>query len=513
MANNNTEIKKNGIFYTPANLAEFLVHPIISGSGLKLLDPSYGEGSLLLAAEKIAKKKRHKATLKLHGCDIKPVNGLLKHLPEANLKKIDFFDFSTVNKFDAIIMNPPFIRHHNQDNNLVQKYRSRFPGLDILSQKSDIWAYFLLKAVMHLNHQGNIAAILPWSFMQADYSKEVRSYLASIFEHIEVVGLNGKYFKDAQARIVVLWLRAKGLQNKEIKFATMDSLKDSPDFKSLTSREWAGDNRVAFSKNKDFDLLSRLADKYNFIKLSNVCEIKIGVVSGADKFFLLKPAQKIQVDLDPGDTIRIISGVKQFPLLLNEQYENIKRLLLINEYNVAKFENYIGEGESQNYNLRLHCKRRRPWYKIFPGAIPDAFFPYLITKLPFLVYNNSQIQCTNSIHRIYFKGLSRTEIRWIEVSLLSCVGQLSLEFSSKTYGKGMMKIEPSSLKQALVFRSNDYSINQPYEIIINKLRQNKPEAASKIATSFLADYLGMSTREVNTVKRAVKTIQEFRLGG
>ena len=58
MANNTaTRIKKNGIYYTPSNLAEFLAKPLLNDKNIKILDPAYGEGALLLAAEKILKGK------------------------------------------------------------------------------------------------------------------------------------------------------------------------------------------------------------------------------------------------------------------------------------------------------------------------------------------------------------------------------------------------------------------------------------------------------------------------
>jgi type I restriction-modification system DNA methylase subunit len=79
--------RKHGIYYTPSVLADYLAAPLITDAGVKILDPAYGEGALLLAAERQYHRKFPNSSLHLFGCDIKPVNGLLRHLPEANLKK------------------------------------------------------------------------------------------------------------------------------------------------------------------------------------------------------------------------------------------------------------------------------------------------------------------------------------------------------------------------------------------------------------------------------------------
>src|SRR5437016_1269729 len=89
--------KENGIYYTPAELADCLTKPLVTNN-IAVLDPAYGEGALLLSAEKFCKENKTLSSIHLYGCDTRPLNGLLKHLPKANLRKIDFFHYSTDNK-------------------------------------------------------------------------------------------------------------------------------------------------------------------------------------------------------------------------------------------------------------------------------------------------------------------------------------------------------------------------------------------------------------------------------
>lgn len=128
-----------------------------------------------------------------------------------------------------------------------------------------------------------------------------------------------------------------------------------------------------------------------------------------------------------------------------------------------------------------------------PDRIPDAFFPYRVGKIPYLVINNNhEVQSINSVHRIYFKNLSKNEIRWIHVSMLSIYCQLSIDAISKTYGRGMLKIEPGMLGSILVLKLNNSSIDDVYDNILIKLKNEEKKEATEIATSFLNLHLNIS---------------------
>jgi hypothetical protein len=69
-----------------------------------------------------------------------------------------------------------------------------------------------------LKNGGSIGAIFPWAFLQADYAQPVRKLLAEKFESIEYSALSGKYFEDAQERVVLVWLKNYGNPCNSINF-------------------------------------------------------------------------------------------------------------------------------------------------------------------------------------------------------------------------------------------------------------------------------------------------------
>src|SRR3989338_10126129 len=106
---------KNGIYYTPSNLAQHLANQTICFKTLKkfenkrvsIFDPAYGEGALLSAAQD--KCKELGAKYRLLGTDIITPNGHLGHLKYANLTKANFINFDDDLKCEFILMKPPYV--------------------------------------------------------------------------------------------------------------------------------------------------------------------------------------------------------------------------------------------------------------------------------------------------------------------------------------------------------------------------------------------------------------------
>ena len=108
------------------------------------------------------------------------------------------------------------------------------------------------------------------------------------------------------------------------------------------------------------------------------------------------------------------------------------------------------------------------------GAPPDAFFPVMQHHGPKLVINESGYNCTNSIHRAYFKtDLSKTEKKMISLSLLSTFSQISAEICGRSYGAGALKHEPREAEKI--------------EILIPELHHRKVGAAFNRVDRMLRD--------------------------
>lgn len=485
MGNSSKNKKENGIFYTPNALAEYLAKPLINGGKLEVFDPAYGQGALLLAGESVSHKNKSISDLSFYGCDIHPVNGLLEHLPAANLKQQDFFDYDRERKFDVILTNPPYIRHQNQVKENIIRYRKNNPELSFLSNSADLWAYFLVKAVTHLRKNGAIGAILPWSFIQADYSKELRIWLAERFSEIKILALNNPYFKTAEERVVLLWLKEYGRKNKSIISSFAQDFCDEISYSPISHNDWAANRVISVRENVVNATFDRLIKEHGFGTFGSYAKVLIGVVTGANKYFIRDINYCIKNNFAKEQLIPIFTNAREFPSFLLGGLNTLNRLLLLHECDEEKNRWLINEGVLAEYNQRSHSKSRRPWYQINPGITPDAFFPYRVAKIPYMIINDCDAQSTNSIHRIYFKGLTVIEKKWIFVSILSIYGQLSISVNAKTYGGGILKIEPGALINTLVVKKEDNEVIDIYYTLLQLLASKQKEKAVQAATAFI----------------------------
>ena len=343
----------------------------------------------------------------------------------------------------------------------------------------------ILKFLSHLNEGGSIGAILPWSFIQADYAKPLRSLLKKQFRDIKVLALKSTYFDDAQERIIVLWMREYGKKTKSIKFALAKDVESEIFYKNLKMNEWESNRVNSITQGDLHSMFVHLQNEIGFTRFEQHAYARIGVVTGANKYFIRDKNDAHELGFVEENLIPIITTAKEFTEVLLNGSSNLKRLILIDEKQRNKFADYISKGEGLRINERSHCVQRDVWYSINPGKYPDAFFPYRVSRIPYMILNDRLIQSTNSVHRIYFHKMTDIEKKWIFVSLLSIYSQLSLIVSAKTYGRGMLKIEPGSLKDVLVVRSKEPNILEQYDFIISMLREGKKTDAVLAATAFL----------------------------
>jgi adenine-specific DNA-methyltransferase len=478
--------RENGIYYTPSELAEYLVRPLIKSSDLSVFDPACGEGALLLAAKKICSElpSRDKKP-NFFGCDKILPNGMFKQFKNYQIHNIDFMKFFSPHKFDVILMNPPFVRHHLINYEDRKDYQTAINNIGFLRNTADLWSYFLMKCISHLKEGSSIGAILPWSFLQSDYARDIRVWLLNKFEEIRVLALNDGYFKEAKERILLLWLVKYGQRTKFIKMAFSQSLEKRCKYSSIDNSTWKSQRVVFSTAGSVEDILKRYRHEFGFCRLGDLAKITIGVVTGADKYFIINKTVASSLGVREKNLAPILTTLRDFSGLYLNGYNATKMLLQFPKNCSGRLKKYIMEGETQGYHKRAHAVRRTPWYSVNVGKIADAFFPYRSSNTPYMVLNNSFLQCTNSVHRIIFRNLTTNQRKWVQISLLSHPGQLSLEAFSKIYGTGVLKIEPSSLKNAIVNKGRKKLPRGIYETIEELIAKNERKRASMLATELI----------------------------
>jgi adenine-specific DNA methylase len=506
-------VRKNGVFYTPESLARLLADGVVGRPAISVLDPACGEGALLSAVEDrcTALARGAKARAELYGCDRLTHKGFPGTATNRHFAKQDFFTFNPGRLFDVIIMNPPFLSVSKIAESKRRVYRSVCQTACRLPYNADAWAYFIVKAVGHLRPDGNLGAILPWSFLQADYAAVVRKWLADRFRAIRVLVLTADHFQETNTRVLLVWLKGYGGNLESLSVGFSESPRDNVCYRTISRRKWA-EGTACFAPERNLDsVLTKVSALPGFARFGETARVCIGIVTGANDFFVLARDEAKRLGIPRSHLVSILTSSRALKALTVSNVAPHAWLLKVPAPVPALYKSYLAMGRRMEVHLRSHCQRRTPWYSVVPGPTPDAFFQYRVSSRPLLALNTGKMQSTNSIHRIYFNGLTATQRQWVQISLLSVPGQLSIEASARTYGNGMLKVEPKCLKAALVFRGHEPMSATDYESISRLLLQRRKAEAEMRATQLLQKAAKVPEKLIRDASLALEELRLRRL--
>jgi hypothetical protein len=174
---------------------------------------------------------------------------------------------------------------------------------------------------------------------------------------------------------------------------------------------------------------------------------------------------------------------------------------------------YIQAGEIKGIQLGYHTKNRETWYSIDISPSPDGFMPYMSKEIPYITHNLSELLSTNSIHQIFYSSeVSDDMKKWIQFSMLSSISQLSIELYGKTYGGGVLKLEPTSAKRILIFTGKGRPFPKNLDKKVNKFLLNgKRRDANNFVDNWMKDNLDFPKKDMKFIKKSYDAIRELRL--
>lgn len=509
--------KELGAFYTPSALASLLAKWAIRSSSEHILEPGFGGcGFLQAAVNRLSDLGGSTPKNQLYGCDIDPQ--AFAYLSEKlGVLSIDqryiLSDFITVNPqdfsvqaFDVVLGNPPYVSLHNMTANqraTVQAWKEK-TGVKI-NGRASLWAYFVLHAMSFLKVGGRMAWVLPGAFLESNYSASVRENIAAYFGEVVAIQLTERMFISvgAEERTVVLLCSGFGSSSREIKVihcTSADQLKDEMSVSPLG-------NEITLSSPKQTQQLQnhqietaydQLLTGQDVIRLGDLCKVLIGTVTGANRFFIMSPSRAAKHQLGERYLKPIlakfahIQGAQLSDGDINNWHSQDKPYLLFHlpDQRLSQAaEDYIASyPENERLKNSTFC-RRNDWLRADDGRIPDAFLSYMMHDGPRMVLNNAEINATNSIHRVFFQPAVTLKKRKLAViSLCSTFSQLSAEYVGRSYGSGVLKIEPSEANEiSLILPSNktNKQIDEAFSQIDTCFRQKNTRGAREVADKFL----------------------------
>lgn len=551
MARQISEKKQYGVFYTPKRVADVLCNWAIRSKSDKVLEPSFGGCDFLessrsrfieLGLQKTIAERR------LFGADVDPTafSTLSTFLanPNGHFKQKDFLGLSVISfpindaGFDVVVGNPPYVSHHNMsDEQKKTAFDAKSSNAFDLGGRASLWAYFVLHSLSFLKSGGRMAWVLPSSFLYSDYAKQVRDILSKRFERCLLINLHERLFiSDGTEEISIITLCEGLVESNPTPNIQIISASNTSEIERVIER-WESNklkgnsiiqvgNRLANAESRK--LFEQLSTDTSTKQLGDLFDIQIGIVSGANSFFILNSENWKKHKLPDKVASRVLTKFR-FAKGVTLEQEDVETILQIGENCLLVDTTKVNkiEGKVQEYldsfpkekieTITTFTRRKRSgiWHRFNDHRIPDAIFPYMQNMGTWMVINKASINATNSIHRLYRReNVSEKDLKLATISILSTFSQLSAEIEGRTYGAGVLKHEPSEAAKIklLMPEVETKKIDSTLRKIDGLLRQGLHQQARKLADEFLLEqYSGDIRYSYSFFDKELSTLQSRRM--
>jgi len=470
--------RKLGRYDTPRLLSEAVADWAVRSPTDHVLEPSSGSGVLVLSViHRLRSLGQSRPRSNVWACDIDPTacSQTMQNcrLSANRVWNADFLslisqDGVAKRKFDSVVGNPPYVSLHRMP---IRQRKSAFDIAERLNLpidcKASLWGYFLAASVFALREKGRLALILPESILHAEYGRELLRTTGSLFSGCIALSIRERCFvADGTAERVVLLLGDDfrgSSSTSEIALHESATVKEAANFLSgLTPARAAllprlNGHAVPHLLPSSLCMPFDLADIPCSIPLANCVDIKIGVVTGANDFFVLSESERKHLRLPLFAVTPILSRFEACPGLAfrwadwERSRDAGKKCWLFcpgPESRSKAVSNYLAAFPEQEKAKNCTFGKRSPWYAVQLDREPDAFLRYMGAYGPRMAFVRCSATCTNSVHRVYFKkDTTQLERKAIMMSLHSSFSQLSAEFEGRAYGSGVLKLEPSEARR------------------------------------------------------------------
>lgn len=434
-------IKENGVHFTPKKLGDFLSDKILNyshlnGNAINILDPSCGEGQLLLSIS----EKLKGYTVKLKGFDTdnsyvkKAEHNLFKTDFAFDIKNNDFLEYAPINTernlfsqlenetelFDIIIANPPYVRTQvlgaEKSKALAKKYD--------LKGRVDLYYPFLIGMTNVLKENGIIGVLTSNRYLFTKSGESIRNFLRDNYEILEIIDLGDTKFFEAAVLPAIFIGRKKQISKniQEAKFSKIYEIQNEKErnYKNLSNIEnLLYEQEGLFKVNDKFynktEGVVKFPDKRNDLwilqskeeskwiktidknakhKVEDFFKVKVGVKTTADNVFIRKD-WNIQFNIPENDILKPLLSQENISkwnaselnlkILYPYDYINNKKTLLkIDDYPNAKkyFESHKEQLSSRKYLIDA----KREWYEIWVTQNPALW------KMPKVVFPDISLE-------------------------------------------------------------------------------------------------------------------------
>jgi len=476
-AKEQAERNRLGQFATPPGLAlqitRCAISLLVNGQNISFFDPGIGTGAFFAALLKCVNRKRIKRAL---GFELDANYGdPARELWSEDGLEVRFEDFTRAlppnndrQKFNFVISNPPYIRHHHLASSDKQRLRSlaqRACGANI-NGLAGLYCYFLGLAHPWMAKDAVATWLLPSEFMDVNYGAPVKDYLLSRVTLLRIHRFdpNDVQFGDALVSSAVIYFRnVIPPDDHSVKFSFGKNVETPARSTIISARQLRFEPKWTRLTHSTGHL--RKPDRV----LGDFFNVRRGLATGANSFFVVSPEQVKEHSLPRKFLVPILPSPRCLPcdeVFADERGHPIldEKLFLIDcslpEDLTPQFpalHAYLQRGRDLGLSNRYLCASRSPWYAQEKRPPSQLLCTYIgrsdsQARRPFrFILNHSRATAANVYLFLYPKPELASILHarpalmrqiWESLNQIETTTIIS---EGRVYGGGLHKLEPSEL--------------------------------------------------------------------
>lgn len=480
-----------GQVFTNKNVAEYMTSLFSLENDANMMDPCFGDGVFLSSLQEFGYSN-------ITGCEIDS-NLFFRtkaNFPNVKLVNSDFLSYSNNQKFDGIIMNPPYIRQEKIDllSPLgISKDRLRKnPLFSNLPVTANIYMYFIIKALSLLNEMGELIVIFPESWLTSQSGRQFTKNIYSKCSLVEQIFMSGDIFvKNVITDVIILKLRKCFCKNipvvKYVRFEHNDFYEYNPELSDI---------RLDFSKK---------FDAYGVIRR--------GITTGYNTMYINPPLKN---EVSRKYLRKILSSPKEIVGFSTKNSKPDEVLILnSNDELTDEIQDYLhkfkAEIQNQCFPKTLYHKIQsdKNWFSINPVNSSGILFSYFVRNDMKFIYNDSDYLVRDNFYIIRQKDSSDSVLFFALLNNYYTFYQL--EKIGKKYGAGLLKLQRYDLENlhfpdVSTFSRND--VEKLRTLSLNLISKNDSKIILEI-TKIISHY---SAVKYDLLIKEYHSIKAYRLG-
>ena len=470
-----TEQKLRGGYYTSDDLADFLTRWARGASPESILEPSCGDGVFF----KTVASRLGNPTVTAFEVDSQEAakareQATSSGLTDVNVQANDFLGWAldAIQKrmrFDAILGNPPFIRYQFLPSLFQQRAESIFKLLNYrFTKHTNAWVPFVMASFALLRPGGRLAMVVPAEIIHVMHARSLRTYLGRTARRIVIVDPEEIWFSGTLQGAVLLLAEKKHGEGDRSEGVSIYPVRGREFIQSdpeavfgaslpMNGKSVEGKWTRALLEPRTREMLDGLAESESIRRFYEMAMVDVGIVTGANKFFLVEDRTVRQFALEQW-AHPMFGRSEHCPGVVYDEDQhrsNAARGIPTNflwfrdrgveECSGAK--SYLEWGEILQLHSRYKCRVRKPWYVVPSVYSTEVGMLKRSHDAPRLILNRLRAYTTDTAYRIRVQVGTAEQLVFGFVNALTA---LSAELEGRHYGGGVLELVPSEIERLLI---------------------------------------------------------------